>query len=187
MANNSYNNKKNNFIEPRINQEIKGQSEVRLIYKEHNGVDSENDFNKVVSWREAVNMANEKCLDLIEINPKTKPIIVRLENYSKYLYDLKKQLKQRSKKSSVLKEIQISVNISRHDLEIKANKAKELLTNGDKVKIVLTMKGREISRREESKKSFYEFMQIMLDSGMASLDSTVRDEGKKTYVIFKGK
>lgn len=176
----------NNFIKPRINHEIKGVTEVRLIYKEHKDCVSENDFNKIVSWKEAIRLANEKNLDLIEINSKTTPIIVKLEDYSKYLYELKKQLKHKNKKTT-LKEIQLSVNISLHDLEIKAKKAKGFLEDGDKVKVVLTMKGRELSRREDSKKSFYQFLNIMLDSGVAAFDCAPRDEEKKCYVIFKKK
>lgn len=178
---------KNGFIEPKINYEIKGHTEVRLIYKEHKDSVSENDFNKVVSWKEAVALANEKGLDLIEINSKANPAIIKLADYSKYLYELKKQMKQRNKKTSDLKEVQLSANISSHDLEIKAKKAKEFLSDGDKVKVVLTLKGRELSRREESKKSFYEFIQLMLDSGIASLESNPRDEDRKSYVIFKKK
>ena len=86
-----------------------------------------------------------------------------------------------------MKEIQLSVNISLHDLEIKAKKAKDFLKDGDKVKVVLTMKGRELTRREESKKSFYQFLEMMLDSGIAAFDSAPRDEEKKCYVIFKKK
>lgn len=179
--------KKNLFVEPRINHEIVGHNEVRLIYKEHKDSVSENDFNKVVSWKEAIRLSKEKNLDLIEINPKVTPIIVKLEDYSKYLYDLKKQLKHNKKKSNTLKEIQLSVNISMHDLQIKANKAKEFIADGDKVKVVLTMKGRELLRKEESKRSFYQFIEIMLDSGIAALDCAPRDEEKKSYVIFKKK
>ena len=184
---NTFNKKNNSIIEPRINHEIKGVTEVRLIYKEHKDSVSENDFNKVVPWREAIRLANEKGLDLIEINGKTNPIIVKLEDYSKYLYELKKQLKQRKKNTTTLKEIQLSANISIHDLNIKANKVKDFIENGNKVKVVLNLKGRELSRREESKKSFYQFISIMLDSGLVSFDSVPRDEEKKSIVIFKKK
>lgn len=180
-------NKNNKIIEPRINKEIVGHDEVRLIYKEHKDSVSENDFNKVVSWGEAIRLSQKMGLDLIEINNKTNPIIVKLEDYSKYLYELKKQLKQKNKKTTTLKEIQISANISMHDLQIKANKAKEFISDGDKVKVVLTLKGRELLRREDSKKTFYQFMELILDSGIASIDSLPRDEEKKSIVIFKKK
>lgn len=180
-------NKNKSLIEPRINKEIVGQKEVRLIYKKYKDSASESDFNKIVSWEEAVRLSQKMGLDLIEINPKTTPIIVKLEDYSKYLYELKKQLKQKSKNTTTLKEIQLSANISLHDLEIKANKAKEFINDGDKVKVVLTLKGRELSRREESKKSFYQFIELMLDSGLVSFDTQPRDEDKKSIVIFKKK
>ena len=182
MANNN-----NSFKEPRINREITGYNEVRLIYKEYRDAQSENDFNKVVKWSEAVSLSKEKGLDLIEINSKINPPIIKLEDYSKYLYELKKQLKQRKKNTTTLKEIQLSANISVHDLNIKANKAKDFIENGDKVKVVLNLKGRELSRREESKRTFYQFISIMLDSGLVSFDSAPRDEERKSIVIFKKK
>lgn len=179
--------KNNNIPQPRINGEIIGQNEVRLIYKEHKDCASENDFNKIVSWKEAVEISQNKQLDLIEINSKSKPIVVKLAEYSKYLYELKKQLKQKNKNNTTIKEIQLTANISLHDLQIKANKAKEFITNGDKVKVVLNLKGRELLRREESKKSFFQFIEIMIDSGIASFESAPRDEEKKSIVIFKKK
>ena len=74
-----------------------------------------------------------------------------------------------------------------HDLEIKANKAKSFLENGDKVKVVLIMKGRELLRKEESKKAFYQFVQMMIDSGIAAFDTQIKDEEQKCFVIFKKK
>jgi translation initiation factor IF-3 len=180
-------NRNNQIREPRINKEIKGHSEVRLIYKENKDNVSENDFNKIVSWEEALQISNKTGLDLIEINSKTEPIIVKLEDYSKYLYNLKKQLKQKNKNTTTIKEIQLSANISMHDLQIKVNKAKDFIENGDKVKVVLTLKGRELLRREESKKTFLQFIELMLDSGIVSFDSIPRDEDKKSIVIFKKK
>ncbi len=181
-------NIKNTSIkEPRINSEIVGHNKVRLIYKENRDSVSENDFNKIVTWDEALIISRKTGLDLIELNANTNPIIVKLENYSKYLYTLKKQFKQKHKNTSTIKEIQLTASISLHDLHIKANKAKEFIENGDKVKVVLNLKGRELLRREESKKSFLQFIEIMLDSGMVSIDSMPRDEEKKSIVIFKKK
>ena len=180
-------NKKTNLKEPRINNEIVGYSEVRLIYKENKEGASENDFNKVVSWDEAIRMSRKTGLDLIEINSKTNPIIVKLEDYSKYLYNLKKQLKQKNKNANTLKEIQLSANISLHDLQIKVDKALEFIEDGDKVKVVLTLRGRELTRRDESKKSFLQFIDKMMDSGVVSFDSVPHDEEKKSIVIFKKK
>jgi translation initiation factor IF-3 len=178
---------KNEIKKPRINEELYGLREVRLIYKEHKEGKSDKDFNKIVSMYEARGLAKEYQLDLIEINGNMTPPIVRLDDYSKYLYNLKKLQKQSKKKTTTLKEIQLKANISMHDLEIKVKKAKEFLKEGDKVKVVLTLKGRELSRREESKKCFYEFIEMVTETGHAAFDCPPRDEETKSYVIFKKK
>lgn len=181
------NNNKNGIVEPRVNHEIKGYTEVRLIYKENKDVDSKNDFNKVVPWKEAIRLSNEKKLDLIEINGNINPPIIKLYDYSKYLYELKKSLKQKNKKTTETKEIQLKTNIASHDLEIKVRRAKEFIEDGHKVRVVLTMKGRELSRREESKRCFYQFINDMLEGGGVGIENSPKDEDKKAIVVFKKK
>lgn len=179
---------KNSTIkEPRINHEITGHTNVRLIYKEKRNETTDNDFNKVVSWKEAIFYSKTKKLDLIEINHSANPPVILLDNYSKYLYELKKQHKQQYKKACDLKEIQLSVNISEHDIKIKLNKALNFIKDGDKVKLHLKMKGRELTRREESKKSFYVFVDEMLKSGFVSVENEIKDEGRDCFVILKRK
>jgi translation initiation factor IF-3 len=180
MANN-FQKKKSFTNEYRINDEIHGDV-VRLIYKPTIGNDG---FNKVVSMDEARHIAESKELDLIEINNKTTPVIVRMEDYSKFLYEMKKQAKQKKKVVNVLKEVQLSTNISEHDLLIKVKKAKEFIGDGDKVKVVLTMKGRELGRREESKTCLYKFITNMDD--VAVPESMPKDENNKSIVILKKK
>ena len=179
MANSKKN--KNGIDEPRINDEIYGYDKVRLVYK----LDDGENQSMVISLSDAKRKAEHAGKDLIEINPKATPPIVRIEDYSKYLYELKKQMKGRNKPASVLKEVQLSTNISRHDLEIKANKARKFISDGDKVKVVLTMRGRELSRRDESKKSIYEFIDVLSDISVP--ESLPRDEGNKCVVILKKK
>lgn len=166
--------------EPRINNEINDCKEVRLVYKS----DEENK-SVVISFEEALSMAHKECKDLIEINSKTKPHIVKIEEYSKYLYELKKQMKNNKKPNMVLKEIQLSTNIASNDLLIKANKAKKFIEEGDRVKVVLTMRGRELGRREESKKCIYQFIEMMSDVSVP--ESMPRDEGNRSIAILKRK
>ena len=173
MANN-FQKRKNSTNEYRINDEINSDV-VRLIYKPTVG---DGGFNKVMPIDEARRIALSKELDLIEINSKTTPIIVRMENYSKFLYEMKKQAKHKKKVTSVLKEVQLSTNISEHDLLIKVKKAKEFIEDGDKVKVVLTMKGRELGRREESKKCLYKFITDMEE--VAVPESMPKDENNKS-------
>ena len=93
--------------------------------------------------------------------------------------------KANKQKTSELKEIQLSTNIGKHDLEIKANKLKEFIADGDKVKVVLTMKRRELERREESKKCLYEL--ILMVNDVAVPESMPKDEGSKSIAILKKK
>lgn len=182
--------KKNNFQKKeketnnektyRVNDEIHYNDSVRLIYKPKNG---EEGFNKVVHIHEARNIADEMELDLIEINANANPPIIRLENYSKFMYELKKQAKEKTKTKNVLKEIHLSTNISEHDLLIKAKKAKEFIEDGNKVKVTLTMRGRELARREESKRCLYQFILSMQD--VATPESMPKDENNKAMVILK--
>lgn len=168
--------RKENENLPRKNYEIKSET-VRIT---GDGIES-----KVVTLKEAIRIANEMERDVIEINSRTDPPIVRIADFSKYMFELKKQLKQKNKKQPSLKEVQLSTNISSNDLQTKARKAKEFINDGHKVKVVLTMRGRELTRREESKKSIYTFIVEMED--VAVPESMPRDEGNKTIVIMKKK
>ena len=177
---------KNSLVnELRINNELKIYDTIRLIYKENNDVKSENDFSKIVSIKEAFDISKEYSLDLIEINSKTEPPLVKLYDYSKYMFELKKAAKAKNKKQSSCKEIQLSVNISEHDIDIKANKVKEFIKNGDKVKIVLTIKGRNLTRREQSKISLFKLIDKVSDCAIP--ENMPKDEGNKVVVILKKK
>lgn len=172
--------KKNGVIEPRVNDEIRGYDTARAIYS-----DTENGFNKIMTMREIFDFAESVELDVIEINSRNNPPIVKIADYSKYLFDLKKSLKNRNKNSATLKEVQLSTNISEHDLGVKENKAREFIKKGDKVKVVLTMRGRELTRRDISKRSIYQFLDDLSD--VAVPESLPRDEGNKCIVIIKKK
>ena len=171
---------KNKIIEPRVNDEIRGYDTARAIYS-----DTENGFNKIMTLKEIFAFADSVELDVIEINNKTSPPIIKIADYSKYLFDLKKSLKNRNKNTTTLKEVQLSTNISDHDLATKENKAREFIRKGDKVKVVLTMRGRELTRRDISKRSIYQFLDNISD--VAVPESLPRDEGNKCIVIIKKK
>lgn len=170
-------NIKNKINEPRINDEIRGVETVRIV---GDGVES-----REISIKEAKKIASSLELDLVEINGNVNPPIVKVVDYSKYMFELKKALKNRNKKNCVLKEIQLSTNISSNDLNTKVRKAKEFIEDGNKVKVVLTMKGRELARREDSKKSLLAFI-VEMDE-VAVPESLPRDEGNKCIVILKKK
>ena len=134
---------------------------------------------------EARNLAESMDLDLITINMKINPPIMRIAQYDKFLYHFKKNAKSKSKNQQVIKEIGLGVNIASNDIETKLKHAREFLAKGYKVKVILTMKGREILRRDENKRVILEFISNLED--VAIPESMPRDEGKKTVVILKKK
>ena len=168
--------KKNDFSSKfKVNDEIRFNGNVRIVGNE---IES-----RVVTMPEARKIADEMELDLVEIQGKAEVPIMRICNYEKMLYELKKAAKKNKQIVKPLKEIQLSVNIAKHDLETKANSARKFIKDGNKVKVILSMKGRELTRREENKKSILEFIVQLED--VAVPESTPRDEGNKTVVILK--
>lgn len=161
-------------FEHRINDEIYGYSQVRIT-----GDDIE---SKIVSLSQAKEIASNMELDLVEINNKVTPPILKICNYSKFLYELKKNAKKNKQVTSQIKEIQLSVNIAPHDLETKAKQAINFLNHGDKVKVVLVMRGRELTRRDENKRSINMFIELVGSFGTVE---SQKDEGNKTIVILK--
>lgn len=171
--------KKRNGDEPKYkaNSDIRigGNVQVRICGE---GIDS-----AIVPMSKARRIADDMGLDIIEINSALEVPVMKIADYDKMMYDLKK--KQKKQKTSQLKEIQLTVNIAKNDMETKARKAKEFIEDGDKVKVVLRMKGRELARREENKKSILEFITMLEDWCVP--ESMPKDEGNKTVVILKKK
>lgn len=169
--------KKELVPEKRINDEIIGFSKVRIVGDE---IES-----REVTLEEAQKIASDLGKDLIEINGNLPIPILRIESYDKFIYEQKKHLKKLKQNKNQIKEIQLSVSIAENDLKTKANKAKEFIDDDCKVKVVLTMKGRELIRREENKKSIYSFIELLSDVAVA--ESIPKDEGNKTIVMLKKK
>lgn len=161
----------------KVNDGIRIRGNVRVVGE---GINS-----SVVSIDEARKIAEEASLDLVLINDSQSIPIVKVCNFEKMVYEMKKLEKKNKHNSKPLKEIQLTVNIAKHDLETKVNNARKFIENGNRVKVVLSMKGRELSRREENKKSILEFI-VMLED-VAVPESTPRDEGNRTTVILKRK
>lgn len=164
----------NNKIQFRVNDQIRNYNEVRIVGE---GIES-----KVVSLEEAKRIADRLNLDVVEINSASRPPIVRICDYGKMLYEMKKKMKKQSQPQ--LKEIQLKANICMHDIEIKVRQTEGFIEKGHKVKVILTLKGRELTRREENKKPFLEFLSMASD--FAAIES-MKDEGNKSIAILKKK
>ncbi len=110
----------------------------------------------VVSIDEALRQAKDASLDLVEISPNAEPPVCKILDFSRYKYNAKKKLQEAKKKQkkTALKEMKFKVNIGQGDLDIKLRKIREFLEEGDKVKISLWFKGREIMHREKGEELF---------------------------------
>lgn len=139
------------FHKPPVNNQIRA-SQVRLI--------DENDRQVgVVSLKEALEMAYGKNLDLVQVTDKAVPPVVKITNYGKYLYNLQK--KEKNVRTSEVKGIRLTYNISPHDMETRAAQAKKFLEKGDKVKIELRLRGREKAFGDLSKDKVNQFLEIL--------------------------
>lgn len=126
----------------RINEEIRAR-EVRVI-----GSDGEQ--LGVMSGREAQQLAYEKHLDLVEIAPTAKPPVCRIMDYGKYRYEQQKREKESRKKQKTfdIKEVKLRPGIEEHDFNVKFKNAVRFLEDGDKVKVTIMFRGRELSHPE---------------------------------------
>ena len=176
-------NQKQQINESRVNEAITGTPTIRVVYKKDANENSDEDFVRIMQISEARRLAERMGLDLVEVSPNAQPPVVKLCDYSKYLYDIKKAEKNKHKVTSKLKEISITANISEHDMETKARKVKEFAEDGDKVKVSLFLKGREVQRRDELKKALYIFIGMVED--VAVPEALPKDEGNRSIVILK--
>lgn len=151
--------KKGRHQGPRINQFIK-LKECRLI-------GSQGEQLGVLSMENAQSLADRDNLDLVEVSPNANPPVIKIINYGKYKYDLQKKANIAKKKQVTiqLKEIQFRPNIEQHDLEIKFKKAKKFLTQGDKIKVVMQFRGREMAYRDAGLVKFKTIIKKIVDLG----------------------
>ncbi len=109
----------------------------------------------------AIDLAKSKSLDLIQVTEKVQPPVCKIGNYGKYLYSVQKKERKikAGTKESKLKEIQLTFNISSHDIATRANQAEKFLKEGDKIKVNLFLKGREKAMAEFGKKKVEIFLE----------------------------
>ncbi|MFO0389848.1 MAG: translation initiation factor IF-3 [Alphaproteobacteria bacterium] len=128
--------------EPRVNREIVSPS-IRLI-------DANGNMIGVVSVAEGLRMADQAGLDLVEISPGASPPVCKVLDYGKFRYEAQKKAHEARKKQKVIqiKEIKLRPTIDKHDLEIKLKHIREFLEEGDKVRITLRFRGREMDHKD---------------------------------------
>ena len=142
--------------ELRINDELRVR-EVRLV-------DAEGKQRGVVPLAEALSLAQEAELDLVEIAPLAVPPVCKILDYGKYRFELEKKNRESKKKQKIIKmkEIRMQPKIEEHDLQFKSKHVKEFLDEGNKVKVTVRFRGRELAHTERGK--------IVLDKVLALLE-----------------
>ena len=142
-----------------INEQIRDK-EVRLI-------DSDGTQLGILSGKEAQHIADEKRLDLVKISPTAKPPVCKIMDYSKFKFDQSKKEKEARKKQKTIdiKELRLSPNIDTHDVDVKVKKAVEFLNEGDKVKVTIRFRGRELGRTDMAYSIMHDFAQKVNEVG----------------------
>jgi translation initiation factor IF-3 len=141
----------------------------------------------VYSTQEALKMAQDQALDLVEISPNADPPVCKIIDYNKFLYEKKrkeKEMKAKSKASEV-KEIRFTPNTDDHDFDFKAKHAEKFLKDGNKVKAYVQFKGRAIQFKERGELLLLKFAERLNDSGV--LEGMPKMEGKRMLAIWAPK
>lgn len=165
--------------EHKINEQIRDK-EIRLIGE--NG-----EQMGVMPVKEALGMAQESELDLVMISPNAKPPVCKIVDYGKFRYEQMRREKEARKKQKVteVKEIRLSPNIDMNDLNTKANQARKFLTKGDKVKVSLRFRGREMAHVNVGREILNDFFEKLED--IAVVDKPAKMEGRSMVMILTEK
>ena len=139
----------------------------------------------IVSARDAQKMADEKNLDLVKISPQAKPPVCKIMNYSKYKFDLAKKEKEARKKQKVVavKEVRLSPNIDTHDVQVKVKNAIKFLKDGNKVKVSIRFRGRELSRTDVAIDIMKDFADQVSEYGVVEKQQKME---ARTMAMFVG-
>ena len=162
-----------------INEQIRDK-EIRLIGE--NG-----EQLGIMSAREAMKLAEEAELDLVKIAPTAKPPVCKIIDYGKYRYELARKEKEAKKKQKVVevKEIRMSPNIESNDLNTKMNAAKKFLEKGNKVKVTLRFRGREMAHMQSSRHILDDFAKSLAD--VAVIEKAPKVEGRSISMVLTEK
>ena len=162
-----------------INEQIRDR-EVRLI-----GEDGEQ--LGIMSSRDAYKRAQEAGLDLVKIAPTAKPPVCKIIDYGKYKYELARKEKEAKKKQKTIevKEVRLSPNIDTNDLNTKVGAARKFISKGDKVKVTLRFRGREMAHMQSSKYILDEFAEKLSD--IAVVEKAPKVEGRSMTMFLTEK
>ena len=165
--------------ETQINSSIR-DPEVRVI-------GSNGEQLGIMSSREANQLAEEQDLDLVKISPNANPPVCKIMDYGKYVFDKAKREKEQRKNQKIveLKEVQLSMTIEQHDIEIKAKHAPKFLLNGDKVNVSIRMNGRQQAYSDRGVETENAFAKSLED--ISVIEKPAKVEGRNIIMILAPK
>ncbi|WP_041274543.1 translation initiation factor IF-3 [Desulforamulus reducens] len=165
--------------EQRINEEIRAR-EVRVV-------DAENNQLGIMSTKEALRLAEEKQLDLVEVAAQAKPPVCRIMDYGKFKYEQSKREKEAKKRQRIIqvKEVKLRPRIEDHDYSTKSKNAERFLKDGDKVKVTIMFRGREIVHTELGRALLERLAQDLKD--ICIVERHPKLEGKNMIMILAPK
>ena len=168
-----------------IKQELPINEQIRA--KEIQLIDEQGEKRGIMKLNEALDLAYEKKLDLVLVAPNSQPPVCKIMNYGKYKFEQTKREKEAKKKQKVLeiKEIRITPNIEQHDFDFKVKNARKFIEDGNKVKITVRFRGRELNYVKLWEDNLNEFANALSD--IASPEKKAVLEGKNMFIILAKK
>ena len=159
-----------------VNERVKAR-EVRLI-------DDEGKQFGIIPTSEALKVAKERGLDLVEVSPKTVPPVCKIMDYGKFKYQIAKKAQEAKKKQAVIqiKEMKLGLKIEEHDLSFKIKHIKGFLDEGSKVKIIIMFKGREVLHVDMGEKLAQRIIESVRDVG--ELEQKPKFDGRNIVMVF---
>ena len=168
-----------------IKQELPVNGQIRA--KEVQLIGDDGEKLGVISFKEAMAKAEEKKLDLVLVAPQAKPPVCKIMNYGKYKFEQAKKEKEAKKKQKVaeLKEIRITPNIEEHDFGFKAKNARKFIEDGNKLKITVKFRGREVNNSKLGEDALNRFIEELSD--IANVDKRPKLEGRNMFIMLSKK
>lgn len=159
-----------------INEQIRDR-EVRVI-------DDQGNQLGLMSSRDAQRIAKERNLDLVKIAPKAKPPVCKIIDYGKFRYEQTKKDKENKKKQTIvsLKEVRMSPNIEQHDIDTKMKNGRKFLSKGDKLKISVRFRGREMAHTSVGREMLLRFAEELSD--LADIEKRPKMEGRSMTMFL---
>ena len=165
--------------ELRVNRQIRAK-EVFLI-------DENGDKRGVMNYFDALGMAEDAGLDLVEISPNANPPVCKIIDYGKYRYEQEKKLKEAKKNQTIVKmrEIRMQPKIDTHDLEVKSKAIGEFLSGGDKCKVTIRFRGRELAHTELGREVLGRILELLTEKEILyNVDSQPTMEGRNMSMLL---